>query len=90
LAAGAVEYQRLMLQSDYATKQLGAAMSSLQDAQSEASRKQAYIERIVQPNFPDASLEPRRLRGIFATLVLSLITYGVVRMLAAGIREHAQ
>jgi capsular polysaccharide transport system permease protein len=85
-----VQYQRLMLQSDYATKQLGGALASLQDAQSEAQRKQAYVERIVEPNLPDAPLEPRRLRGIFATLVLSLVVYGVVRMIAAGVKEHAQ
>jgi capsular polysaccharide transport system permease protein len=90
LAASAVQYQRLMLQSDYATKQLGGALASLQDAQSEAQRKQAYVERIVEPNLPDAPLEPRRLRGIFATLVLSLVVYGVVRMIAAGVKEHAQ
>lgn len=90
LAASAVQYQRLMLESDFATKQLGAALASLQDAQSEAQRKQAYVERIVEPNLPDAALEPRRLRGIFATIILSLVAYGVVRMLVAGVKEHAQ
>jgi capsular polysaccharide transport system permease protein len=35
-------------------------------------------------------MEPRRLRGIIATLVLSLLAYGILRMLLAGIREHAQ
>jgi capsular polysaccharide transport system permease protein len=90
LAVSAVQYQRLMLESDFATKQLAAALASLQDAQSEAQRKQAYVERIVEPNLPDAPLEPRRLRGIFATLILSLVAYGVARMLVAGVREHAQ
>jgi capsular polysaccharide transport system permease protein len=90
LAVGTVEYQRLTLEDDFASKQLAAALASLQDAQSEAQRKQAYVERIVEPNLPDAPLEPRRLRGIFATLVLSLIAYGIVRMVAAGVREHAQ
>lgn len=90
LAASNVQYQRLFLEDDFASKQLAAALASLQDAQNEAARKQAYVERIVQPNLPDAPLEPRRMRGIFATFVLSLIAYGVIRMLAAGIREHAQ
>jgi capsular polysaccharide transport system permease protein len=90
LAASAVQYQRLMLESDFATKQLGAALASLEEAQNEARRKQAYVERIVEPNLPDAPMEPRRARGIFATLVLSLIAWGLVRMFAAGVREHAQ
>lgn len=90
LAASAVRYQRLTLENQFADKQLTAALASLEDARSEAQRKQAYVERIVQSNLPDAPMEPRRLRGIIATLVLSLLAYGILRMLLAGVREHAQ
>jgi len=90
LAASAVQFQRLTLASDFSVKQLGAALASLQDAQDEARRKQAYVERIVEPNIPDAPIEPRRLRNIFATLVLALVAYGILRMFVAGVKEHAQ
>jgi len=90
LAATAVQFQRLTLASDFATKQLGAALASLQDAQDEARRKQAYVERIVEPNMPDSPVEPRRLRNIFATFMLALIVYGILRMFVAGVKEHAQ
>lgn len=89
LAASAVQYERLKLESEFAEKQLGGALASLEEAQNEARRKQVYVERIVQPNLPDAPIEPRRLRGIFAALVLSLLAYGILRMLLAGVREHA-
>ena len=88
LAGTAARYQRLSLESQFADKQLAAAMSSLTDAQNEARRKQAYVERISRPNLPDEALEPRRLRGIFATLVLGLVAWGILAMLLAGIREH--
>jgi capsular polysaccharide transport system permease protein len=90
LAGNAVEYQRLTMENDFADKQLGAALASLEQARDDARRKQVYIERVVEPNLPDAPMGPRRLRGIFATLVLSLIAYGILRMLVAGVREHAQ
>lgn len=90
LAGNTVQYQRLTLESDFADKQLAAALSSLEQARDDARRKQAYVERIVQPNLPDYPTEPRRLRGIFATFVLSMIAYGVLRMLLAGVKEHAQ
>jgi capsular polysaccharide transport system permease protein len=90
LAHSGVAYQRLMLENEFANKQLEAALASLEQARAEAQRKQAYVERIVQPNLPDAPMEPRRLRAILATLALSLLAYGVLRMLTAGIREHAQ
>jgi capsular polysaccharide transport system permease protein len=88
LSASAVRYQRLALDREYADKRLAGAMASLQEARNEARRKQAYVERIVEPNLPDEALEPRRLRGILATLVLGLIAYGILSLLLAGVREH--
>lgn len=88
LAASAARYQRLLLESQVADKQLAGAISSLEEARNEARRKQAYVERIVQPNLPDEAVEPRRLRGIFGTLVFGLIAYGIISMLLAGMREH--
>ena len=90
LAASAGQYQRLLLENEFAAKQLAGAMSSLDEARNEAGRKQAYVERIVEPNLPDAPIEPQRLRGIFATLALSLVIFGILKMLLAGVREHAQ
>jgi len=88
LAAAAVEYQRLQLENGFAERQLAGAMASLQEAQNEARRKQVYVERIVNPNHPDGALEPRRLRGIFATFVIGMIAWGILSLLLAGVREH--
>jgi capsular polysaccharide transport system permease protein len=90
LAQGAIRYQRLELENQLASKQLASALASLEQARNEAQRKQAYVERIVEPNLPDAPMEPRRLRGILATLALALVAYGILRMLLVGVREHAQ
>lgn len=88
LSSVAARYQRLRLENQFADRQLAAAMSSLTDAKNEARRKQVYVERIVQPNMPDKPLEPRRIRGILATLVLGLVAWGILSFLIAGIREH--
>lgn len=88
LAITAARYQRLALDSQIADKQLASALTSLEEAQNEARRKQAYVERIVQPNLPDDPLEPSRWKGIFATFALGLIAWGILTMLLAGVREH--
>jgi capsular polysaccharide transport system permease protein len=88
LSETAVRYQRLQLEREFADRRLTAALTSLQEARNEARRKQAYVERIVQPSLPDEAEQPRRLRGIFATFVLGLVAYGIMSMLLAGIREH--
>jgi capsular polysaccharide transport system permease protein len=88
LSANAVQYEKLDLERQFADKRVAAALTSFQDAQTEARRKQAYVERIVNPNLPDAPTEPRRLRGVIATLMLGLLAWGILRLLIAGIREH--
>lgn len=88
LSSRAAQYQRVLLENQFADKQLASAMASLVEARNEANRKQAYVERIVQPNVPDEPLEPRRWRGIFSTFILGLAAWGIISMLVAGMLEH--
>ena len=88
LSETAVQYEKLELERELADKRVAAAMTSLQSAEDEAQRKQAYVERIAEPSKPDQAADPRRLRDIFATFVLGLIAWGILRLLLAGLREH--
>lgn len=88
LASKTAQFQRLLLDKEFADRQLASALSSLEQARNQAQRQQLYLERIAQPSLPDAAMEPRRLRGVLATLLLGLITWGVLAMIVAGIREH--
>jgi capsular polysaccharide transport system permease protein len=88
LTTKTAEYTRLLQEALLADKQLATALTSLETARNDAQRKQLYLERIVQANKPDVAVEPRRLRGIFVTIVLGLMVYGILAMLFAGIREH--
>lgn len=90
LAASSVQFEKLALEMQFAEKQLTGALASLQEARNEARRQQVYVERIAAPSRPDAPIQPRRMRGVLATLALGLVAWGVASMLRAGIREHAQ
>lgn len=90
LSSASVRYQELTLASEYAEKQLAIALSAYQEAQAEARRKQAYVERISEPSLSDDPAYPRRLRSILATFVLGLLAWGVASMLLVGIREHKE
>jgi capsular polysaccharide transport system permease protein len=80
--------QRLILEKDFADRQLAAAMAALEQARSEALRQQLYIERVAQPQVPDSSLEPDRLRGVLTVFVLGLLFWGIISLLVSGVREH--
>lgn len=88
LASKAVEYQRLFLDSQYADRELVSAMASLEQARTQAQRQHIYVERISQPNLPDYATEPKRIQGILATLLLTLMLWGILSILNAGVREH--
>jgi len=88
LSSKSADFDRLGLERAFAEKQLAVTLTSLEQARNDAVRKQLYLERIVQPNLPDVSVEPRRLRNVLATLFLGLIAWGTLSMLLAGIREH--
>ncbi|RXV72938.1 hypothetical protein D1006_11705 [Burkholderia stabilis] len=88
LSDKAAVYARLQLDSQFADKQLGSAMSALENARAEAQRKQLYLERLVQPNTPDVAIEPKRLKRIFEVFALGMIVWGVLSLLLAGVREH--
>lgn len=87
-SAQAPAYERLLLDKEFADRQLAAAMASLESARNEAQRKQIYLERLVQPSLPDTAVEPRRIRGVLTVFVLGLMAWGVVSLVLASVREH--
>lgn len=88
LSASMAKYQELQVDMQFAEAQLAATRAGLQEAKAEARRKQAYLEQISAPSLPDYPVEPRRIRSIIATFLLGLLTWGVLYMLAVGVREH--
>jgi capsular polysaccharide transport system permease protein len=89
LAAKAPAYDRLLLDKGFADAQLASALAALEAARTEAARQRLYLERLVQPNLPDQALEPRRLRSVVTVFVLGLVVWGVLALVVASIREHA-
>lgn len=81
-------FERLALEQEFAVRQLATALASLEAARNDAARKQLYLERLVEPNLPDTSLEPRRIRAVLTTFVVGMILWGVISLLIAGVREH--
>jgi capsular polysaccharide transport system permease protein len=81
-------FDRLQLEKAFADRQLASTLAALDNARSEAVRKQLYLERLVQPNLPDRAVEPRRLRAVITVLVVGLLLWGVAGLVLASVREH--
>ena len=90
LAGKSPAFERLQLEKAFADRQLAAALAALVTARSEAARKQLYLQRLVQPNLPDQAMEPRRVRGVVTVLLMGLVSWGVISLILAGVREHSE
>lgn len=82
-------YERLVLEREFADKQLASATASLETARLDAQRQQLFLARVVEPNLAEYPLYPRAGLIVISVFVVLSILYGIGWMLVAGIREHA-
>lgn len=83
------QYENLMIESEFAQKQLTTAMSAYEQARSMALAKSRYLVAIQQPTLPDESRYPRTWVFTFCAFFGFFLIYGLVRLIVASIREHA-
>jgi capsular polysaccharide transport system permease protein len=89
LARQLAAYERLMLEREFADKQLASATVSLETSRIEAQRQQLYLSRIVQPNLAVYPLYPRSFINSASIFLGLAIAYGIGWLLVVGMREHA-
>lgn len=89
IASNLGDYEDLKVRQEFAAKRYEAAAANLEKARDQASRKQLYLVRIVEPNRPVKSEFPERGRIVLTVFLGLLITYWIGWLLVAGVREHA-
>ena len=89
LARQLAAYERLMLEREFADKQLASATAGVEMARLEAQRQQLYLSRIVQPNLAVYPLYPRKFTNVASIFLGLVIAYGIGWLLIVGMREHA-
>jgi capsular polysaccharide transport system permease protein len=82
-------FERLMLEREFADRQLASATASLEAARVEAQRQQVYIARVVEPNLAVYPLYPRKLISVGSVFLGLSVAFGIGWLLVAGMREHA-
>jgi len=88
IAPRIAEYERLMLELDFAGRALMTAMTSVELARVEMQRRQVYLERIAQPSQPDYPAYPLRIVWFLVTIAAGYMMFRVWRALVADALEH--
>ena len=81
-------YEGLQIASDYADRQLVAALSAYDSARNLANQRERFVVPAVPPNLPDEPTEPHRLAAFLEAMLVLIAIYGIVALAIAGVRDH--
>lgn len=88
LAPIIADYERLVLEREFADRALASALASLENARIESQRQQLYLERVVEPHAADYPAQPKRLLWIAIVMALSFSVFSILRSLINNVRAH--
>lgn len=82
------EHDRLQVAAEFAFDIYKTAISALEKARIEATRKLKNVAVVQSPTRPEYPLQPRRIYNIVVFVLMTLMLTGVVQLLSAIIRDH--
>lgn len=89
LAPLIAEYERLMLEREFAERTFASAQAAHNIARVDAERQRLFIERISSPTLPDYPKYPYRLLSVLAVLALAWMLYSIGTRIVNDSRRHA-
>ena len=84
----AARFQDLRLKAGFAEDAYKLALSAVENARIDATRKIKSLVVIEPPSKPERALYPRRVYDLVTLLIVCLLIYGVARLVIATIRDH--
>ncbi len=82
------EYQAIASELSYAEGAYASALSSLEAARIDASRKQIYLATVVAPGLPEERVFPRPLPDVLLVGSIALALWLIGLLVVYSIREH--
>ena len=83
------DYEKLMIEQEFAQKQYVSALASLEAARIRAQSKSRYLVAFAEPTLPQEALYPRRFISVLLVFGASILTFGIASLVIAAVREHA-
>ncbi|WP_028356205.1 ABC transporter permease [Bordetella petrii] len=84
----ASKFQNLMIDAGIAEESYKLAVTALENARIEASKKIRSLVTVVSPNLAQRAIYPDRLYNLATLFVLLLLLYGVARFVIATVEDH--
>lgn len=84
----AVQFETLKAEAEYSADIYKIALSALENARLETSRKMKSLVLLTSPQLPEEALYPRRLYILVSIFLIALLVYGFIQLTFSVIREH--
>jgi len=84
------EYQALLAEFEFASDAYRGALTGLETARIESTRKLKSLVLVESPALPESADYPRRLYTLFALLMGLTLLYGIGRLIVATIEDHQE
>jgi len=84
------EYQELVAELEFATETYKLAMTGVETARLESTRKLKSLVLVQSPALPESAKHPRRFYSLFALFMGLALLYGIARLIIATIEDHLE
>ena len=81
-------YQELQMEADFSQKAYTAALSALESARSDATRRELYFQTYVEPTLPVKPIYPLRVLDIFLVFISASAAWIIGTLFVLGVRDH--
>jgi capsular polysaccharide transport system permease protein len=82
------DFEKLKLESEFATQAYMSSLASLEGARVEAIRQNLYLETFVRPHTPQVPEYPRALLNVLLVFVISFLAWAIGGLMVSAAREH--
>jgi capsular polysaccharide transport system permease protein len=86
----ASQFRNLTIEASFAEESYKLAITAVENARIEASRKLKSLVVISSPSLPEEAIYPRRLYNLATLCIALLLLYGIVRFAIATIEDHRE
>ena len=84
------EFQELLAELEFATETYKLALTGVETARIESTRKLKSLVLVQSPVQPESAEYPRRLYMLFALFMGLALLYGIIRLIIATIEDHLE
>jgi len=88
LSQQAIDFQGLQMQAEFSGEAYKLALAAVENARIEATRKIKSLIVVEPPSKPQTAEFPRALYNLATLLAICVLTYAILRLVLATIREH--